>query len=117
MRKTKGGGESGVPVSRLPYAPASRHMRVSWSSSGHEHSKSALHDACEASMSAPSVCTAKHVRAYMEDGTLPEEGTVCEPDELPFVGQVSDVRAMSTEDVKLLEALRGLSEVVPMFGV
>ncbi|TBU44969.1 alpha/beta-hydrolase [Dichomitus squalens] len=68
------------------------------------------------SMSAPSVCTAKHVRAYMEDGRLPKEGTVCEPDELPFVGQVSDARAMSGEDATLSEALRGLSEVVPMFG-
>lgn len=38
------------------------------------------------SVSAPSVCTAKVVRAYLEDGTLPEEGTVCELDELPFVG-------------------------------
>ncbi|TBU23006.1 TAP-like protein-domain-containing protein [Dichomitus squalens] len=64
------------------------------------------------SMSAPSVCTAKHVRAYMEDGRLPEEGTVCEPDELPFVGRVRDARVMSAEDAMSLEALR----VVPMFG-
>ncbi|KAI1785869.1 alpha/beta-hydrolase [Ganoderma leucocontextum] len=41
------------------------------------------------SLSAPSVCTAKYVRAYMEVGTLPAEGTVCEPDALPFVGRVS----------------------------
>ncbi|KAI1785891.1 alpha/beta-hydrolase [Ganoderma leucocontextum] len=67
------------------------------------------------SLSAPSVCTAKHVRAYMEQGTLPAEGTVCEPDEVPFVGRVSDVRARSAEDERLLDALRGLSEVVPMF--
>ena len=40
------------------------------------------------SSSAPSGCTAKAVKAYFEEGTLPEEGTVCEPDELPFVGKV-----------------------------
>ncbi|KAI8968146.1 alpha/beta-hydrolase [Trametes punicea] len=68
------------------------------------------------SLSAPSLCTAKHVRAYMVNGTLPEPGTVCEADELPFVGSVKDVRAMSAEDAELLDALRGLSEVVPMFG-
>lgn len=27
-----------------------------------------------------SACTAQHIRDYMVDGTLPEEGTVCEPD-------------------------------------
>ena len=40
------------------------------------------------SLSAPSVCTAKAIKAYFEEGTLPAEGTVCEPDELPFVGRV-----------------------------
>ncbi|KAI0661310.1 alpha/beta-hydrolase [Cubamyces menziesii] len=68
------------------------------------------------SLSAPSLCTAKHVRAYMMNGTLPEPGTVCEADELPFVGSVANVRAMSQEDAELLEAMRGLSEVVPMLG-
>ncbi|KAH9895108.1 alpha/beta-hydrolase [Cubamyces lactineus] len=68
------------------------------------------------SLSAPSLCTAKHVRAYMVDGTLPEPGTVCEADELPFVGSVANVHAMSQEDMELLEAMRGLSEVVPMLG-
>ncbi|RPD73811.1 alpha/beta-hydrolase [Lentinus tigrinus ALCF2SS1-7] len=68
------------------------------------------------SLSAPSLCTAKHVRAYMEHGVLPKEGAVCEADELPLIGSVSDVSAMSLEDQELLEAIRGLSEVVPMFG-
>ncbi|KAI0355782.1 alpha/beta-hydrolase [Trametes cingulata] len=68
------------------------------------------------SLSAPSLCTAKHVRAYMVNGTLPEPGTVCEVDELPFVGTVKDVRALSAEDAELLDAMRGLSAVVPMFG-
>ncbi|KIP03649.1 hypothetical protein PHLGIDRAFT_59395, partial [Phlebiopsis gigantea 11061_1 CR5-6] len=32
------------------------------------------------SPTAPSVCTAKHVRRYFEKGVLPAEGIVCEPD-------------------------------------
>ncbi|KAI0645977.1 alpha/beta-hydrolase [Trametes meyenii] len=68
------------------------------------------------SLSAPSLCTAKHVRAYFMNGTLPEPGTVCEVDELPFVGSAKDVRAMSAEDAELLDALKGLSTEVPMFG-
>ncbi|PIL33842.1 hypothetical protein GSI_03548 [Ganoderma sinense ZZ0214-1] len=39
--------------------------------------------------SAPSACTARYVREYFEAGTMPEEGTVCEPDVLPFVGAVN----------------------------
>ena len=70
------------------------------------------------SLAAPSVCTAKLVRAYLEEGTLPTEGTVCEPDELPFVGRVtpSGVQARSEEDERLMDALRGLSKAVPVFG-
>ncbi|OBZ70732.1 hypothetical protein A0H81_09435 [Grifola frondosa] len=70
------------------------------------------------SLSAPSLCTAKHVRAYFENGTLPKEGTVCEVDELPFVGAVGaeKVSAMSAEDMELLDALRGLADEVPMLG-
>ncbi|KAI0708188.1 alpha/beta-hydrolase [Cerioporus squamosus] len=67
-------------------------------------------------LAAPSVCTAKHVRAYLEDGRLPGEGTVCEADELPFVGVVRDVGAMSVEDRELLDAMRGLAEMVPTLG-
>ncbi|KAH8826670.1 TAP-like protein-domain-containing protein [Flagelloscypha sp. PMI_526] len=32
------------------------------------------------SSSAPSVCTARAIRAYLTEGTLPEEGTVCDVD-------------------------------------
>ncbi|KAI0355783.1 alpha/beta-hydrolase [Trametes cingulata] len=66
------------------------------------------------STAAPSLCTAKHIRAYMVNGTLPEPGTVCEVDEFPFVGPMKDVRAMSAEDVELLEALRMLSMDFPL---
>ncbi|KAH9859128.1 alpha/beta-hydrolase [Lenzites betulinus] len=68
------------------------------------------------SISAPSLCTARHIRAYMVNGTLPSPGTVCEVEELPFVGSVQDVRALSAEDSELLEALKGLTAEVPMLG-
>lgn len=32
------------------------------------------------SLSTPSVCTAKHIRAYIRDGVLPPEGTKCDTD-------------------------------------
>ncbi|TFK90615.1 alpha/beta-hydrolase [Polyporus arcularius HHB13444] len=66
------------------------------------------------SISAPSLCTAKHIRAYFVNGTLPEEGSTCEVDELPLVGPT--VRALSTEDKELLGALRSLVDFVPSFG-
>ncbi|KAJ4294006.1 hypothetical protein N0V90_007695 [Kalmusia sp. IMI 367209] len=34
--------------------------------------------------SAASTCTWEHVKRYVRDATLPEEGTVCEADEVPF---------------------------------
>ena len=67
-------------------------------------------------LAAPSLCTAKHIQAYLKDGTLPREGTVCEADELPFIGSVRDVSALSVDDQELLDAMRGLAEVVPAFG-
>ncbi|KAI0665893.1 alpha/beta-hydrolase [Trametes maxima] len=68
------------------------------------------------SLSAPSLCTAKHVRAYFENGTVPEPGTMCEVEELPFVGSAQNAKAMSVEDMELLESLKGLTEAVPRFG-
>ncbi|KAL6299866.1 alpha/beta-hydrolase [Sparassis latifolia] len=67
-------------------------------------------------LSAPSLCTAKYVREYFATGALPPEGAECEPDELPFVGTVKDVAAMSNEDRELLDALRGLSGELLMMG-
>ena len=67
------------------------------------------------SPSTPSVCTARHVRAYFEEGVLPAEGTVCAPDELPFgvsAGGAAGVR--SAEDEELLGALRSLGEALPV---
>ncbi|KAI0749442.1 alpha/beta-hydrolase [Daedaleopsis nitida] len=69
------------------------------------------------SVSSPSLCTAKHIRAYFVDGTLPEEGATCGVDELPFVGKTGDVRALSSEDEELLEAMRDLADWVPPLRV
>lgn len=68
------------------------------------------------SLSAPSLCTAKHVRAYFVNGTLPEEGATCDVDELPFVGAVEQAGTMSVKDIELLGALKALGGAVPMFG-
>ena len=57
------------------------------------------------------ICTAQAIRAYFVNGTLPEPGTVCQPDELPFVGMVNEtVSALSMEDQELLNALKDLSD-------
>ncbi|KAI0692738.1 alpha/beta-hydrolase [Cerioporus squamosus] len=69
------------------------------------------------SLSSPSLCTAKHVRRYFEDGTLPAEGTICDVEELPLVGKhdSSGLEDLSGDDAQLLEALRGLSEDMPIY--
>jgi hypothetical protein len=36
------------------------------------------------SMSTPSKCTAKAIRAYFQNGTLPAPDTLCDPDFVPF---------------------------------
>jgi len=36
------------------------------------------------SLAAPSRCTAKYIRAYFQDGSLPAPGVVCDADLLPF---------------------------------
>jgi pimeloyl-ACP methyl ester carboxylesterase len=70
------------------------------------------------SIASPSLCTAKNIRAYFIDGTLPEEGLVCDVDELPFIGDVRDKASLSShQDTELLEALRVLAGGVPRFGL
>ncbi|CCM02026.1 uncharacterized protein FIBRA_04102 [Fibroporia radiculosa] len=72
------------------------------------------------SLSAPSLCTAKYIREYFINGTLPEEGTICEVDELPFVGpfggETDKLMGVSDEDKSLLDALRGLAKTAPISG-
>ena len=69
------------------------------------------------SLSSPSVCTAKYVRRYFEDGVLPEEGTTCGVDELPLIGKVeSEGNTLDADDAELLVALKSLSDVFPLYG-
>lgn len=97
-----------------PVCPLSDALRVKERYVGAGLLEQHSHGHC--SLAAPSICTAKAVRAYFVNGTLPEEGTVCEPDELPFVGK-KDLKVMSAEDEELLDALRGLTDAVPFFGL
>lgn len=46
----------------------------------------------------PSSCTALHVRQYFQTGKLPRPETVCQPDYLPFIGDLSRL-----DDGKLLD--------------
>ncbi|TBU61585.1 alpha/beta-hydrolase [Dichomitus squalens] len=69
------------------------------------------------SLSSPSLCTARHVREYFINGTLPEEGAVCGVDELPFIGSVQgDVQTLSSEDAELLDALRDAATAMPVYN-
>lgn len=54
-------------------------------------------------MSSPSLCMARHLRAYFQTGELPESDTVCDDNEKPFLGVTK--RGDATEQ-DLLEQLR-----------
>ncbi|KAF7550422.1 hypothetical protein G7046_g8019 [Stylonectria norvegica] len=62
------------------------------------------------SLAAASTCTARHIRAYFQNGTLPPDGTECEPDyklfELPDAEE-----AMAQQMGELESAVWGLAEV------
>ncbi|KAH0421016.1 hypothetical protein CcaCcLH18_13679 [Colletotrichum camelliae] len=60
----------------------------------------------------PSICTGKAVRAYFQDGTLPEIDTVCEPEYRAWIGCVNPdgCDARSDEDQALWEALSGINQ-------
>jgi pimeloyl-ACP methyl ester carboxylesterase len=68
------------------------------------------------SHSSPSLCTGKVIRRYFQTGLLPEEGAVCEPDTLPFLGCVRDDKGQAecsftdSSDAKLWEALVELAD-------
>ncbi|KLO10632.1 hypothetical protein SCHPADRAFT_916291 [Schizopora paradoxa] len=66
------------------------------------------------SISGTSLCTHKAIRAYFQNGTLPEKGTICEAESQIFgsnnlLDEV-DTSIMSTEDIKLLEAAYTLQQ-------
>ncbi|KZT36575.1 hypothetical protein SISSUDRAFT_1049722 [Sistotremastrum suecicum HHB10207 ss-3] len=73
------------------------------------------------SLAATSACTAKYIREYFRDGTLPPEGTVCEIEDHVFPpDNISSYRteALSVEDAQLRDAMRKLNDVfeVPRLG-
>ncbi|KAJ6541006.1 TAP-like protein-domain-containing protein [Mycena vulgaris] len=69
-----------------------------------------------ASISAPSICTQKHIRQYFLNGVLPEPGTICDVIGSPFPASdyqdLSDAQAVLTlpaADRILFDAVRELS--------
>ncbi|KLO05805.1 hypothetical protein SCHPADRAFT_933433 [Schizopora paradoxa] len=66
------------------------------------------------STSATSLCTHKAVRAYFQNGTLPEKGTVCETESSIFYRgnflEDIDKTSMTIEDVAILEASYALQK-------
>ncbi|KZS95703.1 alpha/beta-hydrolase [Sistotremastrum niveocremeum HHB9708] len=64
------------------------------------------------SLAATSLCTAKHVRGYFRDGTLPSNGTVCETAEHIFPpdnASLVPMKTLSADEEALYEAMRSLS--------
>ncbi|KAL9054762.1 MAG: hypothetical protein Q9162_003960 [Coniocarpon cinnabarinum] len=66
-------------------------------------------------LSGPSLCAAKTVRAYFQEGTLPETGKRCLPMERPLVGSraenVEVLGELRSEEERLVEAVKGLKKV------
>lgn len=60
----------------------------------------------------PSLCSAKYIRAYFQNGTLPDDGTVCEVDEVPFIGETLTAE-LSEDDRRLLDALKAFARSIP----
>jgi hypothetical protein len=59
------------------------------------------------SISSPSLCTAKLVRSYFQTGKLPEGGTVCQVDQLPFEElKTAEQLGLSGEDAKLWDFIK-----------
>ncbi|KAJ5641642.1 hypothetical protein N7490_005642 [Penicillium lividum] len=62
-------------------------------------------------IAAPSMCTAKAIRAYFQAGDLPEMGTLCQADLKPLVGHVDQIpvtiQSMTAADRELFDALMG----------
>ncbi|GLI79925.1 hypothetical protein PoHVEF18_008273 [Penicillium ochrochloron] len=58
-------------------------------------------------IAAPSLCVAKAIRNYFQNGELPAVGTLCEADLKPLVGSRQQVKAqdLSCADRKLMDAL------------
>ncbi|KAI0719840.1 TAP-like protein-domain-containing protein [Cerioporus squamosus] len=74
------------------------------------------------SLSLPSTCTALNTRAFFANGTLPAEGTICQPNSGPFpepdtrasgaVGAIGSSKAVVSSDDQLLASLHHISSHV-----
>lgn len=65
------------------------------------------------SLAHPSLCTAKKIRAYLLDGKLPEDGTVCDSDEgylFPHPDKKDALKLLGAEDKELRDAIRDMAE-------
>ncbi|KAG8741902.1 hypothetical protein FRC11_014583 [Ceratobasidium sp. 423] len=65
----------------------------------------------------PSLCTAKAIREYFLRGKVPAPGTLCKPEPgYLFPGnETKSVSALSVEDQKLWDALKGLEDMNTKF--
>ncbi|TKA27568.1 hypothetical protein B0A50_04399 [Salinomyces thailandicus] len=71
------------------------------------------------SFTQPSVCTAKAIRRYLQDGSLPVPGAVCASDSTPFLGAQALPDHASSGEKALLRVLQEASSgfnTYPMFG-
>ncbi|KAB8297851.1 hypothetical protein EYC80_001647 [Monilinia laxa] len=67
------------------------------------------------SISCPSKCTAKHRLAYFQTDVLPSNGTICEPDFIPFGIGVQEMKTQNERDDELEWALEDLLKL-PLAG-
>lgn len=64
------------------------------------------------SISSPSLCTTKAIRAYFQTGALPDPGTTCQVEELPLLGNVPrDLTALDEDDRILLKDIEIMKEL------
>ncbi|KAF8646016.1 hypothetical protein AX16_007441 [Volvariella volvacea WC 439] len=61
------------------------------------------------SISTPSLCTAKYIRNYMLNGTLPDSGTICPVDVSPWETKPKNLYSLTAEDQELMGVLHELS--------
>lgn len=63
-------------------------------------------------MALTSLCSIKAIRAYYNDGILPQNEFVCEAEEQPFSNKTSLMAGLSEEDRRLLEAAKKINEAL-----
>ncbi|KAF4181789.1 hypothetical protein CNMCM8927_002666 [Aspergillus lentulus] len=59
-------------------------------------------------LAAPSLCVSKAIRAYFQNGVLPDPGTVCSADLKPLLGGSGSVQTMNAADRAMYDALMNM---------